>query len=667
MILHPPKYPTASSNFDFSLPQLSLLATYKPHKTITSSHIPPVLFAMQVARAAGATPITTSSRNTVLARSAASYAPLYLTSSLHDISFDIEELEGIALDRLKVLKAAESARTTQGTSSLASHDATRTAIRAAERAAGLNIPPLGNPQRDERILKDEASHFLLRLALCKTHEHRNWLLTTEFDLFTARLEGTGAEVALRAIEKANGPVIRLVSVSDLESFRTELDAVARGPGRMKGDSGTRYYTVAFEEVPALVRHRKVFLHKGLAYVPEANILDVVAAQFRAKLSLALVTASKAVGLADGDQRMRPILESIRQHYAIDEHAKKGFDPTLGIERISLNQLSESIPAMPLCMANMMTRLREQHHLRHSARMQLGVFLKGCGLTMDESLRFWKAEFGKGTINAEKFEKTYAYNIRHHYGKEGKRRNLQPFPCHRIIKERPGPGDHNGCPYREFEDSRLRQALRAVDTDANAIAAIVAKAREGNFQTACGMCFAASQPGHHAVSENGLLEYIPTHPNEYFIEARRRRFAPQPDAQMLDDEIDDEDMLMAAAAIESQGSDEITPVKQIQFRSADRSFQQPPANDIAEANPDAVVVPKTPAAKSIERPYETVSVPETPDTRALTNNVKDQVILQNENANADKVNSTKDNATSGSARVPPAEFAPRQCIKTESPH
>lgn len=580
---------------------------------------------MQVARAAGATPVTTSSHKTALARSAASYAPLYLTSSLRDISFDIEELEGIALDRLKVLKAAESARTTQGASSLASHDATRTAIRAAERAAGLNIPPLGNPQRDERILKDEASHFLLRLALCKTHEHRNWLLTTEFDLFTARLEGTGAEIALRAIEKANGPVVRLASASDLESFRTELDAVARGPGRLKGDSGTRYYAVAFEEVPALVRHRKVFLHKGLAYVPEAKILDVVAAQFRAKLSLALVTASKAVGLADGDQRMRPILESIRQHYAMDEHAKKGFDPTLGIERISLNQLNESLPAMPLCMANMMTRLREQHHLRHVARMQLGVFLKGCGLTMDESLRFWKTEFGKGTINSEKFEKTYAYNIRHHYGKEGKRRNLPPFPCIRVINERPGPGEHNGCPYREFEDSRLRQALKGIGTDPNAIPAIAAKAREGNFQTACGMCFAASQPGHHGISENGLPEYIPTHPNEYFIEARRRRFAPQPDAQMMDEEIDDEDMLMAAAAVESQGSDEVTPVKQIKFRHEDRPPQQSSANGTAQGNPDAVLVPKTPARKPTEKPYGTDLVPETPDVRTLNKRANDQVM------------------------------------------
>lgn len=546
------------TSLSFVIPNL-VTPPYLRHSSKQCSNL--AFFAtMQVARAAGTPSKLPGSSSIHSSRTAASYAPLYLSSSLRHIAFDIEELEGIALDRLKVLKAAETARSNAsiGQRSAAAVDAIRTSIRAAERAAGLNIPPPGNPTREDRVLKDEASHFLLRLALCKTHEHRNWLLSTEHDLFTARLEGAGAEFALQAIEKADGPTVRLASASDLERFRQELDAVARGPGRMKGDSGTNYYTVAFEQVPALIRYRRVFLDKGMAYVPERNVLDIVSSQFRSKLSHALVTASKAVGLADGDQRMRPILESIRQHYAMEEQVK-GFDPAASIERINLTQLNESLPAMPLCMVNMMTRLREQHHLRYAGRLQLGVFLKGCGLNMDESLRFWRTEFGKGAINSDKFEKSYAYNIRHHYGREGKRRNLAPFPCMRIINDRPGPGEHNGCPYREFEETRLKQALRSIGTDPNAIPVIAAKAKEGNFQTACGICFASSQPGIHAVTETGMPEYIPTHPNEYFIEARKRRFAPNPDVSMLDADIDEEEMLMAAAAVESQNSD-ATPKK-----------------------------------------------------------------------------------------------------------
>ena len=40
--------------------------------------------------------------------------------------------------------------------------------------------------------------------------------------------------------------------------------------------------------------------------------------------------------------------------------------------------------MPLCMSNMYNKLVETHHLKHKARNQLGLFLKGIGLTLEES-------------------------------------------------------------------------------------------------------------------------------------------------------------------------------------------------------------------------------------------------------------------------------------------
>ena len=53
--------------------------------------------------------------------------------------------------------------------------------------------------------------------------------------------------------------------------------------------------------------------------------------------------------------------------------------------------------------------------------------------MDESLVFWKQEFTKKhDIDSEKFEKNYAYNIRHSYGQEGKRNDYKPWNCSKII-------------------------------------------------------------------------------------------------------------------------------------------------------------------------------------------------------------------------------------------
>ncbi len=41
------------------------------------------------------------------------------------------------------------------------------------------------------------------------------------------------------------------------------------------------------------------------------------------------------------------------------------------------------------------------------------------MTLEESLQFWREEFTKH-MTLDKFEKQYAYTIRHNYGKEGKR-------------------------------------------------------------------------------------------------------------------------------------------------------------------------------------------------------------------------------------------------------
>jgi len=44
------------------------------------------------------------------------------------------------------------------------------------------------------------------------------------------------------------------------------------------------------------------------------------------------------------------------------------------------------------MKYMMTNLRRDHHLKHFGRLHLGLFLKSAGLTLDDSIKFWKKSF-----------------------------------------------------------------------------------------------------------------------------------------------------------------------------------------------------------------------------------------------------------------------------------
>lgn len=511
------------------------------------------------------------------------YAPLYLSTSLRDVAFDLEELEHLALSRLRLLKAVTEghAPVHQGTRKWETLPLARQSARAAERQHGIHVG--SGPARDDGILKDEASHFVLRLALCGTHEHRTWFLNSECELFASRLEGSPPLHILQAVRQFDGPRVEAVSREELDGqggrLRRELDDVMRGSCWSKeGAQRIRFFRVAFEQVPSLVRARRVLLRDGIAYVPQANILDVVIGLFRAKLNQSMTQASKAVFLADNDRRMRPILDSVRAHHAASEQSSKKFDTEQNAERISLNELQESLPSMPLCMQNMMAQLRQHHHLRHAARMQLGVFLMGCGLTMEESLRFWRMEFGRGSIDSSKFEKTYSYNIRHFYGKEGKRQVLRPKDCMKVINERPGPGEYHGCPYREFEENMLSMAIRKLGVDNEAAKNITAKAKEGHFQIACGMCFKSSQPATD--SEDATASFIPTHPNEYFIEARRRRFSRNSASQAVKQEETDEDLPLQYS-IESQPDSQPTPME----RSKENSSAPPLTSD---AKPDETV-------------------------------------------------------------------------------
>ena len=82
--------------------------------------------------------------------------------------------------------------------------------------------------------------------------------------------------------------------------------------------------------------------------------------------------------------------------------------------------------------------------------------------MDESLRFWKSEFTrKNDIDNEKFEKQYAYNIRHSYGQEGKRNDYKPYNCSKVMNlAQPGPGEYHGCPFKTFSNDNLKQLLNS---------------------------------------------------------------------------------------------------------------------------------------------------------------------------------------------------------------
>lgn len=136
-------------------------------------------------------------------------------------------------------------------------------------------------------------------------------------------------------------------------------------------------------------------------------------------------ASKFIGFVEEEEedRLLPLLSGLSDRSC---HLGKQYDGKDGNKKVSpetIDQASEftdsslcrneaisrcidefvfklAVKSFPLCMRHIHQCLRTNHHLRHNARMQYGLFLKGIGLSLEDSLAFWRAEFTK-KIDKEK--------------------------------------------------------------------------------------------------------------------------------------------------------------------------------------------------------------------------------------------------------------------------
>jgi DNA primase large subunit len=144
-------------------------------------------------------------------------------------------------------------------------------------------------------------------------------------------------------------------------------------------------------------------------------------------------------------------------------------------------------------------------------MQFGLFLTGIGVSLEDSLRYWREGFSQKT-DADKFEKAYAYNIRHNYGAVGKRASYMPYSCIKIITSVVGPDDTHGCPFKHSDVSHLKQQLLAWNLPIADINKVAEYVTEGRFHKACGKYF---QVTHGTQFDIGI-----NHPNQYFEESQK---------------------------------------------------------------------------------------------------------------------------------------------------
>ncbi|XP_065670790.1 DNA primase large subunit isoform X2 [Hydra vulgaris] len=357
--------------------------------------------------------------------------------------------------------------------------------------------------------KDSISHFILRLAFSRSEDLRRWFLTQEMDLFRFRFQLESNE-NINSFLKQNkllfDPIDKETKMKIKEKLRDSMFNV-----ELHNVMDTEFYKVPFTDVLDLVRSRKVFICKGFAYVPQQELVSIIIGIYRTQLSLALAITARKLPYLEEDTRLLPILKNLSNTYVGESFdAKKTSDG----EKLELATIDESSKiSFPLCMRNLHEGLRKEHHLKHNGRLQLGLFVKAAGLTLDEALQYWRTEFTKN-MDVEKFDKQYAYNIRHSYGKEGKRANYTPYSCLKIITSNPpGAGDYHGCPFKYSDADILQRRLQTYKIPNDAVNEIIDLVKHQHYQIACAKYFEVTH-------KSGEGTATINHPNQYFVESKR---------------------------------------------------------------------------------------------------------------------------------------------------
>lgn len=132
---------------------------------------------------------------------------------------------------------------------------------------------------------------------------------------------------------------------------------------------------------------------------------------------------------------------------------------------------------------------------------------------------------------EEFDKKYAYNIRHNYGKEGKRADYTPYGCTKIINGAPpGSGEYHGriwmyknynlslfnlfsrclktklgCPFKHWDLSSLESTMRSMGISSEHTHGIMEASRGRNCQLACQRHFEAQHSG--AIAADMMVNLI----------------------------------------------------------------------------------------------------------------------------------------------------------------
>jgi hypothetical protein len=170
--------------------------------------------------------------------------------------------------------------------------------------------------------RDYLSHYILRLAYCRTESLRWWFVNQETDLFKYRLNRVSIEEKqefLKSTDLKFEPVTFIIhpfqkeklkflfsfislQIQDKEK-RDRLQYLAEGTSSLFGNPNiyiaaerVHFYQVPFQNALELVRSRRGYLENGMVYVADADFNTIIVQKFRTLLAKTLTVTFGFVNL-----------------------------------------------------------------------------------------------------------------------------------------------------------------------------------------------------------------------------------------------------------------------------------------------------------------------------------------------------------------------------------
>ncbi|KAL0227909.1 hypothetical protein RCL1_004052 [Eukaryota sp. TZLM3-RCL] len=335
-------------------------------------------------------------------------------------------------------------------------------------------------------LYDSASHFILRHAVS---------LTTEDSLLSVFASGESAlfEARLSILyPSSNLKELKQLAISLNSSTKSPYPSFSSDSFDFKEvtDKDAVPYPASVSVSANLVDFSGLHVIKNRVYIPDDRLKQKLKSIFNVKLRNSIFSLREAdkSGLIESniDSNTAQLIILIRDYFVHKLNSASTQSLSLSA-RLSVSDIDTLHKAggLPLCADVMLTQLVKSGHLKHEGRLSLGLTLKAMGLTLEESLHFWRQKMSK--ITDSDFEKNYAYNIKHAYGAVGGRKSYGPPSCFKMIDCASRPDystTFHGCPFRYMPGNKLSQALSDRLPRKHDVEDLVEMASQGRVDIAC---------------------------------------------------------------------------------------------------------------------------------------------------------------------------------------